>query len=536
MSSSRSQLATRQVVALSGLFLMNQAAHAQPQEWWREAVFYEIFVRSFADSTAGPLAGDGIGDLRGIIERLDSLNDGDPDTTDDLGVTALWLMPIAESPSYHGYDVTDYRRVDTEYGTQADFLELVNACHGRGMKVIVDTVINHCSSEHPWFQSATDPEDPRHDWFVWANTPPTGPGEPNHTVWHGQQRERSGQDYYGFFWHGMPDFNLRSPDATRAVYDFSQFWLTEMQADGLRLDAIKHLIEDGVQFENTPDTIAWLGKYNAAMHAAQPDAFLVGEVWSDTATINQYIADGCVDSAFAFPLASAINISINESDAATLNHALTELVKTERFGQFGTFIGNHDMDRVMNRLDGSIDRAKLAATLLLTLPGIPFIYYGEEIGMSGTKPDPDIRTPMQWNADTVTGGFSSGVPWRAVNADVHTINVESQTTDADSLLSLYRQLIRLRAQHQSLATGSIELLSSGHDSVVAYRRHTLAETHLVIINLSPQPVSDYRIFPTRGEPTRELLHGVPTTTNPIYPIRELTPYTGYIVELTDTPR
>ncbi len=501
-------------------------------DWWRNAVFYEIFVRSFADSTTGPLAGDGIGDLRGIIERLDYLNDGDPATTTDLGITAIWLMPIAESPSYHGYDVTNYKEVDPEYGTEADFLALMDACHARGIRVIVDTVINHCSIEHPWFQKAVSVDSETHDWFVWTDAPARGPGEPQHTVWHPQFQQQNGMMYYGWFWHGMPDFNLRSPDATAMIHDFSKFWLTDMHADGLRLDAIKHLIEDGVTFENTPETLDWLADYNTAMHREKPSAFLVGEVWSDLDTINRYIERG-VDSAFAFPLASAIQSSINGSDTSFLVTALADLDKTGRFDDFSTFIGNHDMDRILDRLGGSMQRSALAATLLMTLPGTPFIYYGEEIGMTGTKPDPDIRTPMQWTSDASHAGFTTGKPWRELNNNTRTVNVEVQDERDGSLLNHYRRLIRLRSKHKSLSIGSFTLLETAHDAVLAYERTTATESLMIVVNLSDQPIADYRIHPAHGEPARELLHSSPVTTNSIYPVLELAPYTGYVIDITD---
>lgn len=531
--SSGSRFASKPCAAVGSLIVLAGAAHAEP--WWNDAVFYEIFVRSFADSTQGPLAGDGVGDLRGIIERLDYLNDGDPATHDDLGVTALWLMPIAESPSYHGYDVVEYKAVDTEYGTTADFLDLVEACHARGMRVIVDTVINHCSSEHPWFRESIDPSSPSHNWFVWVDTPPTGEGAPQHGVWHDQFKKRNGQFYYGFFWSGMPDFNLRSPEATAAVHEFSKFWLTDMKADGLRLDAIKHLVEDGVVFENTPETNDWLAAYNKDIHAAKPDAFLVGEVWSDTATIDRFL-ESSVDSAFSFPLAFAITEAVDRGDARGLKATLTEIDSTGRFDRLSTFIGNHDMDRVIDRLGGSRERCAAAATLLLTLPGVPFIYYGEEIGMHGTKPDPDIRTPMQWTADAATAGFTTGTPWKSANEDTATVNVEAQTADPASLLSLYRSLIALRSSSSALRDGDLRIIDSGSKSVLVFERKSPSQHLLVIVNLSASPVAAYRIVGVDGTPAREMLHGTEVTTNMGYPIRELAPFAGYVIEITDNPR
>ncbi|HHN77976.1 MAG TPA: alpha-amylase, partial [Phycisphaerales bacterium] len=230
----------------------------QPDDWWRDAVFYEVFVRSFADSTEGPLAGDGVGDLPGLIERLDELNDGEPGG-DDLGVTALWLMPIMQSPSYHGYDISDYNRVDDEYGTNEDFKRLIAECDKRGMKVIVDLVLNHCSWEHPWFVEACDPGSPRHDWFVWRDEKPDW--SQNLHMWHKDRYEQTHQYYFGFFWAGMPDLNYDNPLVTLAAYDISRRWLLDMGAAGFRLDAVRHLIERGETVASTPETIAWLEDY-----------------------------------------------------------------------------------------------------------------------------------------------------------------------------------------------------------------------------------------------------------------------------------
>ena len=237
--------------------------------WWQDAVFYEVFVRSFADSTTGPLANDGVGDLRGLIERLDYLNDGDPNTTDDLGVTALWLMPICESPSYHGYDTVDYYAVDQEYGTNDDYRELTDECHKRGIRVIIDLVLNHSSSDHPWFQESTRPAAPRRDWYIWDDAEPGWKGPWGQPVWHGSPAG-DGSHYYGLFWSGMPDLNYHNEEVTREVFELIRFWLEDMHADGFRLDAIRHLIEEGQVQENTPATHAWLRRYFERVKSINP--------------------------------------------------------------------------------------------------------------------------------------------------------------------------------------------------------------------------------------------------------------------------
>ncbi|MBK7403205.1 MAG: alpha-amylase [Phycisphaerales bacterium] len=459
-------------------------------EWWRDAVFYEVFVRSFADSTEGPLAGDGVGDLRGLTDRLDYLNDGDPSTSQDLGVTALWLMPICQSPSYHGYDVTDYRRVDDEYGTNEDFIELVEAAHDRGVRVIVDMVLNHTSDRHPWFRESLDPASPRHDWYVWSPEPIRADwgGE----LWH--KDPKSGLYYFALFWRGMPDLNLRNEAATAEVHHISTFWLRDLHADGFRLDAARHLIEHWPSVENTDETLAWLRDYRADMKRADPEAFLIGEVWSGTDQIARYIPES-LDAGFEFDLAFAIVEGVRDGDAARIGRAIEHVASAYPPGQYATFLANHDMPRTMTTLiAGSKDRAeaaakaKLAATIQLTLPGIPFIYYGEEIGMTGSKPDPEIRTPMQWTGDGATGGFTSGTPWHALQTDSADVNVEKESGDADSILCRYRDLVRLRRDHDALRRGEVRVLETGNPSLLAIERHAEHETVVVIFNCSGMPV------------------------------------------------
>ena len=265
--------------------------------WWNERVFYQVFVRSFQDSD-----GDGIGDLEGLIERLDYLNDGDPRTDDDLGVTGLWLMPVTESPSYHGYDVVDYYAVEQDYGDVATFRRFMDEARARGMVVIVDLVINHTSNQHPWFQEAVDgPDAPRRDWYVWSDERLTYRGPRGQQVWY----KRGDAYYYAVFWEGMPDLNFRNPAVTGAIYEMTRFWLEEMGVDGFRMDAIRHLIEDGPQQENTPETHAWLQDWHVHYKSIQPYAMTVGEVWTRSEEVVPYVGDR-MDICFEFDLASAI--------------------------------------------------------------------------------------------------------------------------------------------------------------------------------------------------------------------------------------
>ncbi len=470
-----------------------------PREgWWSDAVFYEIFVRSFADARVGPLAGDGVGDLRGLIERLDYLNDGDPATTTDLGVTALWLMPIQPAPSYHGYDTIDYRGINPDYGAMPDFRDLLAACRKRGIRVVIDLVLNHHSDRHPWFVGAEDPASPRHDWYIWADPNPGFAGPWGQRVWHRAPGGRPGV-YYGIFGREMPDLNYRNPEVSRQMTDLARFWLADVGIDGFRLDAIRHLIEDGPVQENTPETMAWLAQFRAQCLQARPDAFTVGEVWSDSDTSAAYVGDQ-LDSTFDFELAGALMKAASSGDAGGLQAALEKTWSAYPLGQASTFLTNHDQTRVMTALKGDAAAARVAAALLLTLPGVPFIYYGEELGMVGDKPDPQLRTPMQWgpspsalppegNAPAWAGPFTTGKPWRAENRDAQQVSVARQTDDPASLLNLYRRLLRLRTSHPALARGDLKFLKSTQPGVLAFARSRGDQTIVAILNLGKSPVA-----------------------------------------------
>jgi glycosidase len=502
-------------------------------------VFYEVFVRSFADSTTGPLANDGIGDLQGLIERLDYLNDGDPDTSTDLGVTGIWLMPVAQSPSYHGYDVTDYYTIEEDYGTNEDFKRLIEEAHKRGIRVIVDLVLNHTSSEHPWFRQAPDKNSPYHDWYIWSDENPGYKGPWGQTVWH----RLGNQWYYGIFWEGMPDLNYNNPAVTDEMLKVSDFWLTEMGVDGFRLDAIRHLYEEAQLQENAPQTFTWLGDFHDHYKAVKPDAFAVGEVWTNTETAAKYVGRK-VDAVFEFDLAESILSSINNRNRSALATALNTAQESFPSGQYAPFLTNHDQDRVMSQLARKTDRAKLAATILLTLPGVPFIYYGEEIGMTGQKPDEKIRTPMQWTGGP-HAGFSAVRPWEPVNQGYEDANIEAQSADPDSLLSLYRELISLRNQHPALRSGAWFPVEADNRRVYAFMRQSPDETLLALFNLNDKPESEYALNLTEGsipatKTASELLHETPVSAPQLdgngqfsdyRPIATLQPRTGYIIRL-----
>ncbi len=472
------------------------------EQWWNDRVFYEVFVRSFQDSRSGDKAGDGIGDLQGLIERLDYLNDGDPKTSGDLGVTGLWLMPIAESPSYHGYDVTDYYTVEQDYGDNDTLKRLVQEAHRRGIVVIVDLVINHTSSQHPWFQDAArGAEAGYRDWYVWSDERLTYKGPWGQSVWY----RRGDAYYYAIFWEGMPDLNYRTQAVTDQIYDVTRFWLTEMGVDGFRMDAVRHLIEDGQVQENTPETHEWLRRYHTFYKEINHQAMTVGEVWTRTEEVVPYVGDE-LDICFEFDLASAILKGVRSGSASTLSSVAQKVAKLYPAGQYATFLTNHDHNRAMSQLLGDADKARMAASIYLTLPGVPFIYYGEEIGLTGEKPDENLRTPMHWSSEP-GAGFTSGRPWHRINGDYEEKNVEAQLADEDSLLNHYSALIRLRAAFAALRTGTLTTLQSDARGVYAYLRHHDDQDILVVHNLGTEPLQDYALS-ARGSPVAAGVYSV----------------------------
>jgi glycosidase len=486
--------------ALLGCVLAVQVGAAQPDStaplrWWNDRVWYEIFVRSFYDSD-----GDGIGDLQGVIEQLDYLNDGDPNTTDDLGITGIWLMPVTEATSYHGYDTLDYRDIEQDYGTLDDMRALLDAAHERGIAVIIDLVMNHTARAHAWFRESAGRDALYDDWYVWAEEDPGWRGPDGQVVWH----PYAGRYFYGVFWDGMPDLNLTNPDVTAELYAINDYWLNDVGVDGFRLDAIKHLIEEGSEQEDTAATLAWLREYAAYIDRIAPDALLVGEVWSNMFTASDYVEDGLVDLVFEFDLASAMLQSVMNEDASGLITLQNRANEQYPLNQYASFLTNHDQNRVMSQLNGNHNHARTAASLLLLGGGVPFIYYGEEIGMTGVKPDERIRTPMQWDGTPTTAGFTTRrTPWQPLGDGVDSgITVANQTDDPDSLLSHYRALIHLRQQVPALAHGlaySLETSDRGIYAALRIGEDTLA---LVLINLTSTAFTEFTIearqSPLRG--------------------------------------
>jgi len=469
------------------------AASGWQHDWARGAVFYEIFVRSFADSD-----GDGVGDFRGLTAKLDYLNDGDPATASDLGVDALWLMPVFASPSYHGYDVTDYEGIEPDYGTLADFERFLAEAHRRGIRVILDFVMNHSSDQHPWFvASAASPASPKRDWYLWRGDDPgwTQPWGGSNPTWH----EKNGAYYYGLFWGGMPDLNFAEPAVRAEMKRIAKLWL-DRGVDGFRLDATRHLFAGGPgPLQNDrPETHAFLRELGAYVRSVRPEAVLVGENWTDTAAIATYYGSTAAVAGgdelpmnFNFPLAAALVQAAKSGDAAPAAKVLAEMAEAYPPGVIDApFLTNHDMFRIATAVGGDGGKLRVAAAALLTLPGAPFLYYGEEVGLENGPGGDDRykRTPMPWDA---ASGFTTGTPWFEAAPNGRSANVAAETADGGSLLAHYRRWIGLRRRLPALALGELRLQSSplGSSPLLLFERGSGTHRLLVAHNFGGAPAA-----------------------------------------------
>ena len=439
------------------------------RSWWSDAVFYEIFVRSFYDTD-----GNGIGDFNGITQKLDYIQ--------SLGVNAIWLMPIHPSPSYHGYDVTNYYNVNHEYGSLDDFKNLLDEAHKRDIRIIIDLILNHTSSQHPWFKNANGgPNSPYRDYYVWSETS-------GGSKWH----EGNQGFYYGYFCGGMPDLNYTNPAVTADMLKVTDFWLNEVGVDGFRVDAAKHLIEDGDKLENTPATHEWYKGFYTEYKKQSPQAYAIGEVFGAGSSVIKSYTGNQLDQIFNFEMASGFVNSAKGGANSGITSAYKFADQDMPDFNYATFLTNHDQTRAMSVFSGDVNKAKLASFLMLTSPGTPFIYFGEEIGMSGQKPDEDLRVPMQWS-NSENAGFTTGTPWRAPNADYTTVNVTAQSDDPNSLLRHYQTLIQLRREHPALQNGSAVLVETGSPAVFALLRVSGDEQVLILVNLGKEPITDYKL-------------------------------------------
>ncbi len=594
---------------------------SRSETWYANSVFYQVFVRSFQDSN-----GDGQGDLAGLTSRLDYLK--------DLGINALWLNPIHPSPSYHGYDVTDYKGINPDFGTLEDFKVFLAAAKTRGIRVILDYVPNHTARSHPWFLDALQGGSKK-TWYNWRDQNPgwKQPWVNGNAAWHpvksagssgtkvvfagsfqaalgatawnpdgaesratevspdnfelvvrlpkgsyeykvaigGGWTENYGtggkpdganiklevlsqtlvkfifkrnnkeiQDsinnpnqvsapsqlpastnfmpdtpskteyYYGVFWDGMPDLNWRNADVREAMFDAARYWL-ELGIDGFRVDAPRYLFEESNG--NTPDTQAdmdWQTDFTQFVKSVKPDATVVSEIWTSTETVAKYFQNGTgQDMGFNFDLGKAIREAANRANSSAVQQVLTRVANSyPKEAIDAIFTSNHDLERM--KFFGA-GRYRSAATMLLTLPGTPFIYYGEEIGMpnAASSRDEAKRTPMRWD-NLAFGGFSSVQPWQLFSSTEENMNVTSQQKTG-SLWTLYKNLIRIRQANSALRVGGYEPLETGNDRVFAFTRVYKEQKVAVIINLDSDPqlatLQTKKTALERGGTVRELTNG-----------------------------
>jgi alpha-glucosidase len=485
---------------------------AEGHQWWQHAVFYELYPRSFADSN-----NDGVGDLNGITSKLDYLK--------SLGIDAIWLTPCFPSPQVDfGYDVSDYENIDPMYGTLDDFDRLASEANKRGIRIIMDFVMNHSSDQHAWFkESRSSSHNPKRDWYVWHD----GKGEnqpPNNwiSIFGGPAWKfdpTTGQWYYHFFYAEQPDLNWRNPEVEKAMFDVTRWWYKRGVA-GFRLDAVDTLFEDTELKDNPvlPGTNAhgdpnMEHKYNTKLPqlhdvlrrlravADENNAVLIGETWTkDIDELKSYYGEHSNE------LQMPMDFLFARVDKLSATEFRRQIAGVDAAGWPVYVLSNHDMTRAYNRYgDGQHNDAiaKLMASLYLTLRGTPLMYYGEEIGMENNDPkrkedvkDPvgrvgwpndkgrdGERTPMQWNS-TASAGFSSATPWLPVPASYTTHNVAKELDDPRSVLNVYKRLLALRHQEPALLEGEYVPLNENDPYVLSYLRRYKGESILVALNMS----------------------------------------------------
>ncbi|HYP53487.1 MAG TPA: maltose alpha-D-glucosyltransferase [Pyrinomonadaceae bacterium] len=489
--------------------------------WFKDAVFYEVYVRGFYDSNA-----DGIGDFKGLAEKLDYIQ--------WLGVDCLWLLPVYPSPLRDGgYDIADFYSILPEYGTLEDFKKFLDAAHERGIRVITDLVVNHTSDQHPWFQESRASKDsPKRDWYVWSDDP-RGYAEARiiftdteHSNWTWDEQAQA------FYWHRFfshqPDINYDNEEVQQAMLDVVDFWL-DMGVDGFRVDAVPYLYErEGTNCENLPETHAFLKRLRAHVERKYPSALLLGEANQWPEDVVEYFGEGReFHMNYHFPIMPRLFMALRQGDRRPLGEILERTPDIPPNCQWGMFLRNHDeltlemvtdeerdylyneyaKDRRMRLnvgirrrlaplLDNSRLRVKLLNALLFSLPGSPFLYYGDEIGMGDNiyLGDRDgVRTPMQWSADR-NAGFSRAdfarLYFPVIMDPVYgfqSVNVESQQRYESSLLHWMREMILLRKKHHVFGRGSMEFVKPENRKIFAFTRTHEDETVLCAFNLSPHP-------------------------------------------------
>ena len=521
---------------------------ARPDRWWRSAVVYQIYPRSFQDSD-----GDGVGDIPGITSRLDYLA--------ELGVDVIWLSPVYRSPQVdNGYDISDYTDIDPLFGTLADLDELIEAAHARGIKLVMDLVVNHTSDQHAWFAESRDPSSAKRDWYFWRPARPgTEPGSPGAEPDDGQAAfapsawtydPRSGQYYLGVFSPGQPDLNWENPDVRQAVYAMMRWWV-ERGVDGFRMDVINLIskpaeltsgrtIDPGQgslsRVANGPRLDEFLAEMNREVGLDAQNLLTVGEMPGATVEVAQRVTDPArheLNMVFTFEHVNLDQVGWNKWDLADLPLPLLKANLAQwqeglaEAGWNSLYYDNHDQPRAVSRFgDDSpahrVNSAKTLATVLHLHKGTPYIYQGEEFGMTNApltqiahyldveslnyhalaaaagvseeqilrslarKGRDHARTPVQWD-DTPYAGFTTGVPWMAVNPNYREINAEASRREPGSVFAHFQQLIRLRHAEEVVREGRFELLLPEHEQLWVFTRTLGDQTLLVIANCSSTP-------------------------------------------------
>lgn len=429
--------------------------------------WYEVFVHSFYDTN-----NDGIGDLKGVIEKLDYIQ--------EMGFNGIWMMPIHPSPTYHKYDVTDYYAIAPEYGTLEDLDLLVTEAHKRGIKVILDLVVNHSSSDHPWFQKACQ--------YIRENGAPGGEYGDFYNFRTGQLAQYSpvsGSAYYyeSRFWSGMPDLNLDSQAVRDEIKRIMTYWMVEHHVDGFRLDAVTSYYTGEV--DKNVEFLSWL---NTTAKEIKPDCYIVGEAWEGSDfQINRYYQSG-VDSFFLFTGAQAtgaIPMAVKQQSGASVGKLMMKLQETYTKGTLAPFLGNHDTMRPGSFMPG-MENVKMAAGVLSMMNGNVFVYYGEEIGMiskNGSSSDPAKRIAMKWSDKNIYPGCCylppEGTP--VDETSYYYPSVEAQQADANSILNYYKKAMELRNRFPSIARGQVEYFPEGQNNYICVLRKTWQDESVVIV-------------------------------------------------------
>lgn len=458
------------LVAVVLALLLPFAAAGGQELGQAQGVIYEVFVRAFADSD-----GDGIGDLKGLTGKLDYIK--------GLGVGGIWLMPIFPSPSYHGYDVTDYRNVNPEYGSLEDYQALLDAAHERGLFVLLDLPLNHTSSRHPWFVQSQQEGSPMREWYHWAKEGDPGL-DTTLSVW-GQKpwKPLGGAYYYALFWEGMPDLNFHNEQVRREAIDIAAFWLN-LGTDGFRLDAASHIFATGEtkKEQDLAASQAFWTAFSRELKQRFPNSRFLGEAWEPLALRAQILPG--LDQLVNFDVGDRLIPLIKSGGSgkafvSALQTVYTAYEKAKPGFVDAPFLSNHDQNRVFSALGSQEQKAKLAASVLLTLPGTPIVYYGEEIGMAGAKPDEELRTPMLWGE-----GEAGMTTWRASRYNARTKSVLKQEGEPASLLLHYRKMIALRNSLPALSTGRLTPYEADNPLPIAFFMQGGGQTLLVLHNPS----------------------------------------------------